>query len=330
MALRARITGWGKYLPQRILTNRELEKWVDTSDAWIRSRTGIRERRIAADDETASTMAVEASRQALEVAHLNPKELDLIIAATVTPDKVFPACASLIQHQLGASKAAAFDLNAACSGFVYALATANQFIGAGGFEKVLVVGTDVYSRILDWRDRSTCVLFGDGAGAVIMEASTQGGSLSFVLGSDGSGADLLYVPGLCDSTLVANDHHYLTMNGPEVFKFAIHTMVGATKQVVETAHLTLDDIDLFIYHQANSRIIQAAAKSLSLPPHKVFINVDRYGNTSAASIPIALCEAIEEGRIQKGDHLALVGFGGGLSWGAMVVEWDSDPLEKNV
>ena len=319
MARYAQIIGWGKYLPQKVLTNKDLERLVNTSDAWIVSRTGIRERRIAANDETASSMAVRAARDALKVAGLEPRSLDLVIAATCTPEYIFPACASLVQSSLGAKSAAAFDVNAACSGFIYALATACQFVSSRAYNNILVVGSEVYSRILDWKDRSTCVLFGDGAGAVVIKASdTPPGSLSFVLGNDGSRANSIYTPGPCG---LSNGPYYITMNGPEVFKFAVNVICLATRQAVKAARLELSDIELIVPHQANLRIIKAAAKALELPPEKVFINVDRYGNTSAASVPIALCEAVEEGRLKDGDHLALVGFGGGLSWAATVLEW---------
>jgi 3-oxoacyl-[acyl-carrier-protein] synthase-3 len=319
LARYARITGWGKYLPQKVLTNKELERLVDTSDAWIMSRTGIRERRIAANDETASTMAVHAAREALKVARLEPHYLDLVITATCTSELIFPACASIVQNSLGATKAAAFDINAACSGFIYALATACQFITAGSYNNILVVGSEVYSRILNWKNRNTCVLFGDGAGAVVIQASdSPPGSLSFVLGNDGSRADSIYTPGPCG---LNQGPYYLTMNGPEVFKFAVNVICLATKQAVKAAGLELSDIDLLIPHQANIRILKSAAKAIGLPPEKVFINVDRYGNTSAASIPIALCEAVEQGRVQDNDHLVLVGFGGGLSWAAMALQW---------
>lgn len=319
MARYARVIGWGKYLPQKVLTNHDLERLVDTSDAWILSRTGIRERRIAADDETASSMAVRASKDALEVAGLKPDSLDLVVTATCTADHIFPACASLVQNALGAKKAAAFDLNAACSGFIYALATASQFINSGAYNNILVIGSEVYSRILDWKDRSTCVLFGDGAGAVVLQASdSPPGTLSFVLGNDGSRAKSIYTPGPCGLT---DGPYYITMNGPEVFKFAVNVLCLATRQAVKSAGLELSHIELLIPHQANTRILKSAAKALELPLEKVFINVDRYGNTSAASIPIALCEAVEEGRLKDGDHLVLVGFGGGLSWASMVLKW---------
>ncbi len=321
MARYARVIGWGKYLPEKVLTNQELEQLVNTSDAWIWSRTGIRERRIAGADETASTMAVRASREALDVSRIQADSLDLVIAATCTADHIFPACASLVQYSLGARKAAAFDINAACSGFIYALATACQFVATGAYDNVLVVGSEVYSRILDWQDRNTCVLFGDGAGAVVIQASdSPPGSLSFVLGNDGSGVDTLYTPGPCG---LNDGRYFLNMKGPETFKFAINIMCQATKEAVAAAHLELSDIDLIIPHQANTRILKSAARLLGIPLDKFFINVDRYGNTSAASIPIALCEAIEDGRIKDGDNLVLVGFGGGLSWAAMAIQWGS-------
>lgn len=318
MARYARITGWGKYLPRKVLTNKELEGLVDTSDAWIISRTGIRERRIAADDETASTMAVQAAREALKVAGLEPHSLDLVIAATCTSELIFPACASLVQNSLGATKAAAFDINAACSGFIYALATACQFIIAGSYNNILVAGSEVYSRILNWKNRNTCVLFGDGAGAVVIQASDSPGSLSFVLGNDGSRANSIYTPGPCG---LNEGPYYITMNGREIFRFAVNVICLATKQAVKAAGLELSDIELLIPHQANIRILKSAAKAIGLPPERVFINVDRYGNTSAASIPIALCEAVEQGRVKDNDHLVLVGFGGGLSWAAMALQW---------
>lgn len=264
-------------------------------------------------------MAVRAAGDALKVAGLEPRSLDLVIVATCTPEYIFPACASLVQSSLGAKNAAAFDVNAACSGFIYALATACQFVTSGAYNNILVAGSEVYSRILDWKDRSTCVLFGDGAGAVVVQASdAPGGLLSFVLGNDGSRANSIYTPGPCG---LSRGPYYITMNGPEVFKFAVNVICLATRQAVKAAGLELSDIELVVPHQANIRILKSAAKALELPPEKFFINVDRYGNTSAASVPIALCEAVEERRLKDGDHLVLVGFGGGLSWAAMVLEW---------
>ena len=326
MTLSARITGWGKYLPGRVMTNHDLEGYLDTSDDWIVTRTGIRERRIAADDETASTMGVAAAQEALVKAGLTARDLDLIVTATCTGERVFPATSSLIQHGLGAPHVGAFDVNAACSGFVYALAVARRFVESGGHRNVLVVGTEVFSRILDWQDRGTCVLFGDGAGAVVLQASDQGGGiLSSVIGSDGSGADSLYVPGICASPNdpVMNGHYYVSMNGPQVFKFAVRTIADATRQAVRDAGLSLDDIDLLIPHQANLRIISAAAETLGIPLENVFMNVEKYGNTSAASVPIALCEAADSGALSAGQKVALVAVGGGLSWGAIVLEWSA-------
>ena len=313
------ITGWGKYLPDKVLTNHDLEQLVDTTDAWIVSRTGIEERRIAAADETTSDMAINAARNALNVCGLDSQDLDLIIVATCTSEFIFPACAAVVQNAIGATKAAAFDVNTACSGFIYALVTAQQFISNGTYNNVLIIGSEVYSRILDWQDRNTCVLFGDGAGAIILQANSSfGGCLSFALGNDGSGVDLLYTPGPCG---INDGRYFLNMNGREVYRFAVNTICSATREVVEKANLDISDIELLIPHQANIRILRSAARALEIPPERLFINVDRYGNTSAASIPIALCEAAEEGLLNKGDHVALVGFGGGLSWASSVIEW---------
>ena len=324
----AQIVGWGRYLPARVLTNQDLARMVDTSDEWIRTRTGISERRIAGPREFTSTMGIRAAMSALEVADLNPGRLDLVIAATITPDYYgLPATASLIQDGIGATRAGAFDVNAGCSGFVYALAVASQLIESGAHRNVLVVGAETVSRIVDWTDRSTCVLFGDGAGAVVLQASENTtGLLSCVLGSDGSGAEALYIPAggtrLPTSAETVQDRlHFVKMNGNEVFRFAVNAITRATMQALAEAKLRPDDIDLFIPHQANTRIIQAAGKALGLPAAKVFVNVERYGNTSSASIPIALCEAVEQGRVAPGDRLVLVGFGAGLAWAAAVVQW---------
>ena len=322
MTIRARISGVGKYLPERVVTNADLERMVETSDAWIQERTGIRERRRAADHETASSMGLEASRQALAQAQVDPNDLDLIIAASTTPDGMFPAVGSLIQDGLGARHAGAFDINAACVGFVIALQTASQFISSGLYKRVLVVGADVLSRIVDWQDRGTCVLFADGAGAVVLEASDRGGPLSFVLHSDGSGGPVLYAPGPASAVGATEpgDYH-IRMDGKHVFKFAVHAMETATREAVAAAGMTVDDIDLLIPHQANLRIINATAKALGLPPERAMVNVDRYGNTSSASIPMALQEACEQGRLKDGDRIVMVAFGGGLVWCAMVLEW---------
>ena len=323
-----RIGGWGKYLPRRVMPNSELAELVDTSDEWIRARTGIGERRIAAPEETTCTLAVHAGRQALEQARVAPEALDLIIVATCTPDYAnMPATASLVQHALGARRAGAFDLNAVCSGFLYGLATGSQFIVSGAYRSVLVIGAEVFTRILDWQDRSTCVLFGDGAGAVVLQPSeTPGGLLSFVLGSDGAGACSLYVPAggsrqPASAETVAAREHYVKMQGRDVFRFATRVLPESVVQAVEAARLTTDDIDLLIPHQANTRIIDAAVRRLKLPETAVFSNVERYGNTSAASIPVALCEAIEAGLVRPGTTMVLSGFGAGLSWGSAVWRW---------
>ncbi|MFQ5925555.1 MAG: beta-ketoacyl-ACP synthase III [Dehalococcoidia bacterium] len=324
MGFHAAITGWGKYLPQRVLTNKELEGVVDTSDEWITARTGIRERRIVGDDETASTMALEAGKRALEVADLSPSSLDLIIVGTTSPDRIAPASAFLVQHAIGAKKAAAFDVVAGCTSFIHALAIAYQFVASGIYSNILVVGSEAITRLVNWEDRDTCVLFGDGAGAVVVQANEQATDmLSFVLGSDGSGADLLYIPHPCGrpSEVPKDGGFHIVMEGREVFKFAVTVMAEASRQAVEAAGLQISDIDLFIPHQANDRIIQAASRSLGIPSEKIFVNVERYGNVTAASPPIALCEAMEEGRIKEGDLVVLVAFGAGLSWAAVVLRW---------
>jgi 3-oxoacyl-[acyl-carrier-protein] synthase III len=323
-----RIAGWGKYLPARIMPNAELANLVDTSDEWIRARTGIGERRIAAPEETTCSLAVNAARAALERAQVAADDLELIIVATCTPDySNMPATASLVQHALGASHAGAFDLNAVCSGFLYGLATGSQFILTGVHRSVLVIGAEVFTRILDWQDRSTCVLFGDGAGAVVLRPTAEpGGLLSFVLGSDGSGACSLYVPAggsrrPASAETVAERAHYVKMQGRDVFRFATRIVPESVVQALDVAGLTTDDIDLLIPHQANSRIIDSAARRLKLPNSAVFANVEHYGNTSAASIPVALCEAIDEGQVKAGATVVMSGFGAGLSWGTAIWKW---------
>jgi 3-oxoacyl-[acyl-carrier-protein] synthase-3 len=324
----AQISGWGMYVPERVLTNADLARVVDTSDEWIVSRTGIRERHIVSDErETTSTMAVRAARRALRVANLAPSQVDLVIVATAMPDYPFPATACLVQDALGAVRAGAFDLSAACSGFIYALSVASSFIRSGAADHVLVIGSETLSRMADWTDRNTCVLFGDGAGAVVLSASTErSGVLASELGSDGSGGELLIVRAggsraPASYNTVSNGEHYLWMNGREVFRFATTIMPKATESVVRSAGWQLADLDLVIPHQANIRIIESSIKRLGLPPEKFFVNVERYGNTSAASIPIALCEAVAQGRVHPGDKLVLVGFGAGLTWAAAAVEW---------
>jgi len=319
----ARIVGVGKYLPSKVLTNADLERMVETSNEWIVDRTGIRERRLAAEDETAGTMGTAAARMALETAGLHGGQIDLVICATLTPDGMFPASASLIQDAIGAGKAGAFDVNAACTGFLAALAAGSQFIETGVYERVLVVGSEALSRIIDWSDRSTCVLFGDGAGAVVLERGESGGVGSFVLKSDGSGANLLYARGPASSPLSLRESEgfCIVMDGREVFRFAVRAMEEVARQAIAAAGLTVEDIDYFLPHQANQRIIAAVGKGMGLAPERVISNVERYGNTSSASIPVALCEAWEEGRLKAGDRIVLVAFGGGLAWGASVVEW---------
>ncbi|MCC3144203.1 ketoacyl-ACP synthase III [Halanaerobium sp. Z-7514] len=324
---RATITGLGKYLPEKVMTNKDLEEIVDTSDDWIKARTGIEERRIAADDVTASDLGVKAAEEALEKAGLKADQLDLIIAATITPDMMFPATACLIQDRIGASKAAAFDLEAGCSGFVYAVSVASNFIESGMYDNVMVVGTEVLSKILNWEDRGTCILFGDGAGAAVLQATDKGGILASDLGSDGSGADTLYMPGggslkPASHQTVDNREHYLYMEGNQVFKFAVKTMGKASLKVLKKAGLNKDDVDLLVPHQANTRIIASSAKRLKLEPEQVFVNLNKYGNTSAASVPIALAEAEEKGLVKNGDTVVLVAFGAGLTWASAVLEWN--------
>lgn len=323
----AQITGWGMYVPTKVVTNENLiETGLQSSDDWIVTRTGIKERRMRAQGEATSDMAVRAAQQALQMANTHPGEIDLIVVATSTPDHLLPATASLVQERLGASRAGATDLNAVCSGFVYALIMAAGQIEAGRCKRVLLIGADSLSPYIDWEDRNTCVLFGDGAGALLLQASEEAGVLAGSLGSDGSGASLLIVPAggsrlpVDANTLVNGDYH-IKMNGPQVFRFATQTLGKAAEKVIHDSGLTTADIDLLIPHQANLRIIETTAKRLKLPMEKVFVNVDKYGNTSAASIPIAFCEAIEEGRVMPGDYVVLTSFGAGLTWAAAVVRW---------
>jgi 3-oxoacyl-[acyl-carrier-protein] synthase-3 len=325
------ITGWGAYAPPRVVTNQDLSHIVATSDAWIRERTGIAERRIADERDHTSTMGIKAGIRALEKAGLDPHRVQLIVVATSTPDYLMPATACLVQDGLGATRAAAFDLNTACSGFVYALSVASSMIRAGAYENALVVGSESMSRVMNWTDRSTCVLFGDGAGAVVLQASeAEGGLLSFSLGADGSGGELLTVglgtrnPPTVDT--LASGVNFMRMNGSEVFRFATRVVNQCTREVMASAGLTVEDIDLIIPHQANMRILQNAAKQLNLPMERIFWNLDRYGNTSAASVPLALVDAIDAGRLHTGDYVVLVGFGGGLTWGACLLQWTFDPL----
>lgn len=333
----AHIIGWGCYLPERILTNDELATIVDTSNEWIFQRTGIRERHIAAAQETTATLAFEAAARALAVADIPPSQIDLIIVATSTPEYMFPSTAALVQDYLGASKAGAFDMSAACSGFIYALHMASQAIVSGSANTVMVIGSEVMSRVLDWTDRGTCVLFGDGAGAVVLKGSSiPGGVMAATLGSDGSGADLLALPALYHNHVPvsgvefsSNGHHknIVDMDGKQVFRFATNVIASSIEETLTRAELTLDEISLIIPHQANTRITEAAAKKMKVPVDKFYMNIERVGNTSAASIPIALCEAIREGRLRPNDNVALVGFGGGLTWASTVVKWDVLPRQ---
>lgn len=323
---RVGILGLGYYLPEKVLTNADLAKVVDTTDEWIRTRTGISQRRIVADGQTTSDLSVEAARRALADAKLTPADLDLILVATMTPDMPCPASACLAQAKLGAPQAAALDVSAACAGFVYALICAQQFVACGTYDRILVVGAEVLSKVVDWTDRSTCVLFGDGAGAAIVGPVKKGGILASYLGSDGTKADLLKVPGggclrPASHETVDQRLHYLKMNGVEVFKLATRIMADAAERSLKQCGLTADDIACVIPHQANLRIISAVMERLEVPMDKVYLNVDRYGNMSAASTIVALCEAVRDGRIKKGDHVLLVAFGAGLAWGSLVVQW---------
>jgi 3-oxoacyl-[acyl-carrier-protein] synthase-3 len=316
----SRIIGTGSYLPSRVLTNAELAGTVDTSDEWIRQRTGICERHIAAEGELASDLALQASRRALEMAGIAAGQLDLIIVATTTPDMVFPSTACILQSKLGVKGMPAFDVQAVCSGFVYALSIADQFMRSGQYEHILVVGAEVYSRILDWSDRGTCVLFGDGAGAVVLKRSSKPGILAARLHADGSHAEILSVPGqVCRGAVSGTP--LLQMDGGAVFKFAVKVLEEVALETLEAAGLQKTDIDWLIPHQANIRIIQATAKKLGLSMERVIVTVDRHANTSAASVPLALDEAVRDGRIRPGQRVMLEGVGGGFTWGAVLLQW---------
>jgi 3-oxoacyl-[acyl-carrier-protein] synthase-3 len=323
----AHITGWGMAVPERIMTNAELAKMVDTNSEWIVSRTGIRERRIAYEEQSTASLATEAAVRALACANLHPDDVDLIIVATSSPEHIFPATACLVQDQIGAGKAGAFDLSAACTGFIFALNMAAQAIRTGSIDSAVVIGSETLSRMVNWHDRNTCILFGDGAGAFVLQASEEpGGVLSAVMRSDGSGGDLLFLPAggsrmPASLETVHDGLHYIHMNGREVFRFATRVMSQATREAVEAANLKMDDISLVIPHQANQRILEAAARGLDISMERVMVNVDRYGNTSTASIPIATCEAIQQGCLHPGEKVVFVGFGAGLTWGSLVAEW---------
>lgn len=325
--IRARVVSTGSYVPEKILTNFDLEKMVDTSDEWIIERTGINQRRIADDAQAASDLACEASKAALEYAGLKPKDLDLIIVATVTGDMPLPATACILQHKLGAKKAAAFDINAACSGFIYGLSIGDKFIRSGSHKRVLVVGTEILSKFTDWSDRTTCVLFGDGAGSVILERTEEDrGIIETRIHSDGSMWDLLHTPGggsknPPSTETIRKRYHYIKMKGNETFKVAVRTLEDLVVAALKHNKLEPSKLSLLIPHQANRRIIQATAKRLNLPMEKVVMNLNRYGNTSAASIPIALDEAFRANRIKKDDYILLEAFGGGLTWGSALIKW---------
>ena len=323
----AHITGWGMAVPSRVLTNADLKKMVDTDDDWIQSRTGIRQRHIASEEESTASLATDAALNALRVANLNPADIELIIVSTSSPEHIFPATACLVQDRIGAIHAGAFDLSAACSGFIFALNMATQAIRSGSIQNAVVIGAETLSRFVNWEDRNTCILFGDGAGAFVLQAGEEpGGLLSAVMRSDGSGGDLLSLPAggshmPASADTILNKQHTIHMNGREVFRFATRVIAQATREAIASAQLKINDIQLVIPHQANLRIIEAAMRGLEIPMDKCFINIERYGNTSTASIPIATCEAIQQGRLQTGDNTVFVGFGAGLTWGAAMVRW---------
>ncbi len=327
----AHVTGWGSYAPAQILTNADLEKIVDTSDEWIVTRTGIRERRVAAAHETTASMAAVAARRAIAVAGLDADEIDLILLATLTPDYWMPSTAALVKEAIGNTRAPAMDVMAACSGFVYAFATAQAYIHSGLARNVLVIGAELLSRFLDYSDRGTCILFGDGAGAIVLSASDQpGGSFGIELTTEPSGAYMIWLPAggakaPPSPETISRGEHYIRMEGRETYRFATRTLAATALASIERSGLELSDIDLIIPHQANIRIIESVAKGLDVPMDKMFVNVDRYGNTSAASIPLALAEAVDSGRVRVGDRIVLVAFGAGFTSGAVTIEWTADP-----
>jgi 3-oxoacyl-[acyl-carrier-protein] synthase-3 len=320
------IIGVGEYLPEKILTNGDLEKMVDTSDEWITTRTGIKQRHLAAKGQAASDLAFKAAEQALKNAKIKPEDLDLIVVATITGDMPFPSVASILQNKLGAKHAASFDISAACAGFVYGLSVAQQFIACSTYKNALVIGVEVLSSITDWQDRNTCVLFGDGAGAAVLSEVKSRGIISTYLGCDGSKSGILNMPAggsanPATTETVRNRQHFIKMQGNELFKIAVNTMTKAAETVLQQAGMTFADVDLIIPHQANARIIMAVAKKLGIPEDRVYLNIERCGNMSSASTVTALCEAVQEGRVKKGDVILLDAFGAGLVWGACVIEW---------
>jgi 3-oxoacyl-[acyl-carrier-protein] synthase III len=329
VTIRSVIVGTGSCLPERRVSNAELAERIDTSDEWIVERTGIRERRVAADDQALSDLAMPAARQALEQAGIDAGTVDLVIVATVTPDMAFPSAGAIIADELGAPDAAAYDLSAGCTGFMYAVAQGYGMVAAGLAQRALVVGGDVLSRILDWSDRGTAVLFGDGAGAVVLERVSEGGFLGFELGADGSGGPQLYLPAggsrsPTTAETVAERKHFVQMNGREVFKFATRVLVTSAQKVLAECGKTVEDVDVYIPHQANVRIIEHAAEKLGIPKEKIVINVDRYGNTSSGSIPLALADAQAEGRLHDGALVLMTGMGAGLTWGSGLIEWTAN------
>jgi 3-oxoacyl-[acyl-carrier-protein] synthase-3 len=320
------ITGVGSFVPDRVMTNDDLAKLVETSDDWITERTGIKERHIAEPDQAASDLALPAARQALEQAGLSGSDIDLVVVATVTPDMFFPSTGSLLAAELDAPDAAAYDLSAGCTGFMYALAQAYGTVASGLVKNALVVGTETLSKIINWHDRATCVLFGDGAGAVVVGRVAEGGFLGFELGSDGEGGKELSMPGggsrnPSTAETVAQEMHFLQMNGREVYKFATRVLVSSAEKLLAEVGLTVDDVDLYVPHQANKRIIDHAASKLGIPDEKVFVNVDRYGNTSSASIPLCLAQGVREGRLKEGTRVLMTGMGAGLTWGSAYTVW---------
>ena len=326
---RVSITGIGSYAPQRVMTNEELAKIVDTSDEWIVERTGIRERRVAAPDEALSDISLPAAKDALEQAGVDPATLDLVVVATVTPDMFFPSTGAILADQLGAKDAAAYDLSAGCTGFVYALAQAHGMLAGGLVDRALVVGGDVLSRIVDWEDRSTCVLFGDGAGAVVLERVKEGGFLGFELGADGSGGLQLYMPAggsraPATAETVAQRQHFAKMNGREVFKFATRVLVDSAEKLLDECGVPVNEVDVYVPHQANVRIIDHARRKLGVPEERTVVNVDRFGNTSSGSIPLALGDAETDGRLAAGEMVLMTGMGAGLTWGSALIEWTAN------
>jgi 3-oxoacyl-[acyl-carrier-protein] synthase-3 len=320
MTMYSRIIGTGGYLPEKILTNHDLESMVDTSDEWIRTRTGIMQRHIAAENQMASDLALEASRRAIEASGIQVRDIDLVVVATTTPDMIFPSTACILQHKLGLSDGPAFDVQAVCSGFIYALATADMFVSSGKCRNALVVGTEVYSRIMDWTDRSTCVLFGDGSGAVVLTRDERPGILSSHLHADGSYSQVLAAPGNIRAGKIQGTP-FITMEGNTVFKFAVKVLEEAVQEALNANNLQTSDIDWLVPHQANIRIITSTAKKLGIPNEKVVTTVAQHGNTSAASIPLALDQAVRDGRIRPSQHIVLEGVGGGFTWGSVLIRW---------